>query len=142
MFTNPVHLDGKPASRTRDYGRLTPCRFSMSAKSPRHSWSFVQSNTAALLPRQGLTGSWISIGDNRPSHSLRSEQRAMWRSEWSIGSMSDRTCHQTVFAGIGGESFFRQDLEICKRFARAFWHFWLIAISIWTRTLSTSVQHV
>ena len=29
-----IHLDEKPASRTRDRGRLTPRRFSMSAKSP------------------------------------------------------------------------------------------------------------
>jgi hypothetical protein len=30
-------VDVKPASRTRDCGRLTPCRFSMSAKSPSRS---------------------------------------------------------------------------------------------------------
>ena len=108
----------KPASRTRDCGRLNPCRGSMSAKSPRHSLSFIQANSAALPPRHGLTGSWISIGDDRPSHSLRPGQRAIWRSEWPIGSMSDHRCDQTVFAGIGGESFFRQDLEICKEICK------------------------
>jgi hypothetical protein len=36
VFTNPVHLDIKPAARTSDRGQVTRCSFSRSALSPRH----------------------------------------------------------------------------------------------------------
>jgi len=42
LFTDslPTQVDEKPASRTRDCGRLTRCRFSMSVKSPYHASTF------------------------------------------------------------------------------------------------------